>query len=67
LADALALVTVGTLPERLRTELGLAWGPHRGRLLGVSGAVARAALPLLPGLLRELPPARSADRRVRAA
>jgi uncharacterized protein (DUF2236 family) len=67
LADALALVTVGTLPERLRTELGLGWGPHRGRLLGVSGTVARAALPLLPGLLRELPPARSADRRVRAA
>jgi uncharacterized protein (DUF2236 family) len=67
LADALALVTVGTLPERLRAELGLGWGPYRGRLLGGSAAVVRTALPLLPGLLRELPPARSADRRVRAA
>jgi uncharacterized protein (DUF2236 family) len=67
LVEALALVTVGTLPERLRAELGLGWGPYRARLLGASAAVARTALPLLPSLLRELPPARRADRRMRAA
>jgi uncharacterized protein (DUF2236 family) len=66
LVEALALITVGTLPERLRAELGLAWGPNRARLLGASSAMVRAALPLLPRLLRELPPARSADRRIRA-
>jgi uncharacterized protein (DUF2236 family) len=67
LVEPLALVTVGTLPERLRAELGLGWGPYRARLLGASAAAVRTALPLLPGLMRELPPARRADRRLRAA
>ena len=53
--------------ERLRAELGLGWGPNRERLLGASRAMLRGALPLLPSLAREFPPARSADRRVRAA
>jgi uncharacterized protein (DUF2236 family) len=65
--DALNLSTVGLLPPRFRDELGLTWGPNRQRLWDASGAVLRIALPALPSLVREFPPARSADRRFRAA
>ena len=67
LAQALSMATAGMLPRRLRDDLGLAWGPNRERLVAGSRAALRAAMPLLPGLLREFPPARSADRRVRRA
>jgi uncharacterized protein (DUF2236 family) len=66
LIEALNLATVGMTPPRLREELGLPWGPNRQRLLDASKTLLSAAIPLLPGLLREFPPARSADRRVRA-
>jgi uncharacterized protein (DUF2236 family) len=61
------LVTTALLPGWLREELGLAWGPNRERLHAVQRAVIRRLMPALPGLLREFPPARSADRRLRAA
>jgi uncharacterized protein (DUF2236 family) len=67
LAEVLNLATVGMLPERLRAELGLGWGPRRERLLGASQSALRALIPLLPGLVRDLPPARRAERRARAA
>jgi uncharacterized protein (DUF2236 family) len=67
LVGALNLATVGLLPERLRRELGLPWGPNRERLLAASRTLLRGSLPLLPGVLREFPPARSAERRLRAA
>jgi uncharacterized protein (DUF2236 family) len=67
LAEMLNLATVGMLPERLRTELGLGWGPRRERLLGASQSGLRALIPLLPGLVRDLPPARRAERRAHAA
>jgi uncharacterized protein (DUF2236 family) len=67
LLEAMNLATVGMLPARLRDELGLGWGPNRERLLAASRLMLRSALPLLPRLLREFPPARSADRRVRLA
>jgi uncharacterized protein (DUF2236 family) len=67
LFDAINLGTVGLLPPRLREELGLAWGPRRERLLGASRFVVRRALPMLPGVVREFPGARRAERRVRAA
>ena len=63
--EALNLATVGHLPSALRDELGLPWGPRRKRLLEASRVVLATALPVLPKLLREFPPARSADRRVR--
>ncbi|MDQ3936384.1 MAG: DUF2236 domain-containing protein [Actinomycetota bacterium] len=63
--EALNLATVGHLPASLRDELGLPWGPNRRRLLEASRFVLGAALPVLPKLLREFPPARSADRRAR--
>jgi uncharacterized protein (DUF2236 family) len=62
--EALNLATVGHLPEALREKLGLPWGPHRARLFEASRLVLSAALPALPKLVREFPPARSADRRV---
>jgi uncharacterized protein (DUF2236 family) len=49
------LVTVGTLPEALRADLGLEWGPGRERLLNSSQAAIRRVLPVLPGQLRRLP------------
>lgn len=61
------LVTTALLPEWLRDELGLPWTPTRARMHAAQRAVIRRLVPALPGLLREFPPARSADRRVRAA
>jgi uncharacterized protein (DUF2236 family) len=65
--EAIRLVTVGTLPAELRRELGLSWGPARERLLGASQLGIRAVMPLLPDLVRSVPPARAARRRVAAA
>ena len=62
LVQALNLVTVGLLPARLREELDLSWGPRREALLGAGSRALRRTLPLLPGVLRELPPARRAER-----
>jgi uncharacterized protein (DUF2236 family) len=67
LVEAIGLATAGMLPERLREELGLPWGPNRERLLAASRTMLRGAIPLLPGIVRDFPPARSAERRVRTA
>jgi uncharacterized protein (DUF2236 family) len=67
IVEAMNLATVSLLPQRLRHELGLDWGANRRRLTAASRVVVRRALPVLPRLLREFPPARSADRRVAQA
>jgi len=67
LVEVLNLLTVGLLPPVLRERYGLDWGPRRERLLSASTTSIRRVLPLLPSLLREFPPARSARRRVEAA
>jgi uncharacterized protein (DUF2236 family) len=67
LVEALNLVTVGLLPERLREELGLPWSSARERLLRASRVTSRRILPVLPHLVRDFPPARSAERRAQAA
>ena len=61
------LVTAALMPTWLREELGLPWGPTRARLHGAQRTVIRRLIPVLPSLLRDFPPARSAERRVRAA
>lgn len=58
--EAIRLVTVGTLPESLRDELELPWGPLRERLLSAQQGTIRRLLPLLPSLLRQFPAARRA-------
>jgi uncharacterized protein (DUF2236 family) len=63
--EALNLATTGLLPERLRAELGLPWGPARRRVFDGGRVVLSGLLPVLPRVMREFPPARSADRRVR--
>src|SRR4051812_18198904 len=63
--EAVNVATVGLLPDRLRAELGLKWTPTRRRVLNPSRVVLSAALPVLPRVMRDFPPARSADRRVR--
>jgi uncharacterized protein (DUF2236 family) len=63
--EGLNLATVALLPERLRRELGVPWTRNRQRIFEASRVVMSAALPVLPRVMREFPPARSADRRVR--
>jgi uncharacterized protein (DUF2236 family) len=58
--EAVRLLTVGTLPEGLREELGLPWGQLRERLLGASQGTIRRILRLTPGPLRQFPAARRA-------
>jgi uncharacterized protein (DUF2236 family) len=57
--EAIRLVTVGTLPEALRAELGLEWGPRRERLLAASQLAIRRLMPALPALVRRFPLARA--------
>ena len=66
LVEAVNLATASLLPPSLREELGLGWGTNRSRFVSASRAVIRRTLPVLPRLVREFPPARSADRRVTA-
>jgi uncharacterized protein (DUF2236 family) len=58
--QAIRLVTAGTLPDSVRDELGLSWGPLRERLLDASSGTIRRLLPLLPSMLRQFPAARRA-------
>jgi len=58
--EAIRLVTVGSLPEPLRVQLGLDWGPGRERLLAGSQAAIRRLMPVLPALFRRFPHARAA-------
>jgi uncharacterized protein (DUF2236 family) len=67
LFEPVRMATAGMLPERLRSELGLNGRSLEGRLLGAQARLLRAALPLMPGLVREFPRARVAKRRARAA
>lgn len=47
-------VTVGLLPERLRTAYGLDWGPGRERALRAAAGLSRLVTPRLPRWLRTL-------------
>jgi uncharacterized protein (DUF2236 family) len=61
------LVTSALMPVWLREELGLPWGPTRARVHAAQRSVIRRLIPVLPSLLRDFPPARSAERRLRVA
>jgi uncharacterized protein (DUF2236 family) len=57
--ELLRMVTVGTLPPGLRTDLGMAWGPGRERAFAGSQLAVRRLMPLLPALIRRFPKART--------
>jgi uncharacterized protein (DUF2236 family) len=63
-AALLRLVTVWLLPPALRGGFGYNWGPRRERLARSVAATSRFVVPRLPGLMRDLPIARAADKRV---
>jgi uncharacterized protein (DUF2236 family) len=65
--EALNLATVGLLPPSLREAYELDWSVQRERLLSASTSAVRRLMPVLPALVRELPAARSAQRRLREA
>lgn len=63
-AWVLGLMTPGFLPPRLRAAYGMPWGPRRQAALDLLSLAVRRALPLTPSLLRYMPQARRARRRV---
>jgi uncharacterized protein (DUF2236 family) len=56
-------VTIWMLPPALREQFGFSWGPRREGLLRGAAALCRAVIPHVPHALRDLPYARSAERR----
>jgi uncharacterized protein (DUF2236 family) len=63
----LRLVTLWLLPPELRSGFGYSWGPRREALMRALARVSRASVPHLPRVVRDLPVARAADRRLSAA
>lgn len=61
-APLFSFVTAGLLPERLRRNFGLEWGPEKERRLRRLAAVTRRLLPFVPRVLRVVPHARSAEK-----
>ena len=62
--ELLKLVTVWLLPPPLRAGFGCSWGPGREMLMCGLAATSRALVPHVPHMVRDLPIARAADRRV---
>ena len=62
--DAAHLVSFSVMPPALRRGYGIAWPPSRERAMRRVAAVSRRMLPLLPRVLREVPHARAAERRL---
>ena len=59
--EAVNQITIGLLPESIRTEYGLRWDPVRGLAIrGGAEYVKRVLVPLLPDRLRLVPSARAA-------
>ncbi len=67
LFEPIKMLTGHLLPSRLRRELGITERPLEGPMLAAQARLLRAALPLVPGLVREFPRAREASRRAAAA
>jgi uncharacterized protein (DUF2236 family) len=65
--DAAHLVSLSVMEPSIRDAYGIAWSPARERVMRGAAAMSRRLLPHLPRALRDVPQARSAERRVRAA
>ncbi|MDQ4036492.1 MAG: DUF2236 domain-containing protein [Chloroflexota bacterium] len=63
--DAAHLISLSTLPERVRRQYGIGWSAARERGVERIARFTRRALPFVPPLVRHAPQARAADRRVR--
>jgi uncharacterized protein (DUF2236 family) len=64
ITQVLKLVTIWLLPPPLRSGFGYTWGPRRELLMRGLAASSRTVVPRLPPFARDLPIARSAERRV---
>lgn len=58
-------VTIGLLPAAVREQYGYHWTPARERALGAFTRAVRTTVPALPPVLRVVPQARAAERRLR--
>lgn len=65
--DAAHLISIDLLPSPLRRGYGLGWNPRRRRAVEHLAGMTRRLLPFLPPVLRYVPQARTAERRLRAA
>lgn len=65
LFDPLNVITIGTLPEIVREAYGLRWNLGRRALLRTAESTVRRMLPVTPPMIRYVPQAREAFRRVR--
>jgi uncharacterized protein (DUF2236 family) len=63
--DLLAMPGIALVPERLRDEFGIEWGPRRARLSRGLGLAVKAWTSVIPRPLRSMPQAVAADRRAR--
>jgi len=48
-------LTAGLLPEPLREQYGMSWGPRRQAALDASAKLSRAVHPYLPGVIKQTP------------
>ncbi|HSM38655.1 MAG TPA: oxygenase MpaB family protein, partial [Candidatus Limnocylindrales bacterium] len=62
--DAAHLISYSVLPPSIRRGYRIGWSPARERAMDRVASVSRRLLPLLPATLREMPHARSAERRL---
>jgi uncharacterized protein (DUF2236 family) len=65
--DMAHLVSDSVLPQPIRRGYGIPWSPARDAGMRRLAAVSRRAVPLVPAVLRRVPQARRAERRVAAS
>jgi uncharacterized protein (DUF2236 family) len=64
IAPLVEFVTVGLLPSDVRDQYGYGWSPRREQALETLAGALRRTLPALPSVVRVVPPARAAERRL---
>jgi uncharacterized protein (DUF2236 family) len=63
--DAAHVISLSTLPAELRRQYGIRWSNRREHGVDRLASACRRMLPLVPPIIRHVPQARAADRRVR--
>lgn len=67
LVDLIALPGLALLPERLRDEFEIPWSAHRAATARALDVAVRGWVTVVPGVMRRMPQANAAYRRVRQA